>query len=46
MVIKYMLFGQYLHKQSLIKSDDTINARIMQLKNNRKLEILVKSGDG
>ncbi|MBI5676381.1 MAG: hypothetical protein HZC48_11250 [Nitrospirae bacterium] len=42
MVIKYMLFGQYLLKQGLIKSGDTINARIMQLKNNRRIGDLAR----
>jgi hypothetical protein len=37
MAIKYMLFGQYLLKKGLIKAGDTINARILQLRNNRKI---------
>jgi hypothetical protein len=42
MAIKYMLFGQYLLNHGLIKPGDTINARIMQLKNNRKIGDLAK----
>ncbi len=42
MAIKYMLFGQYLLKQGLIKPGDTINARVMQLRNNRKIGDIAK----
>jgi len=41
--VKNLLFGQYLRKRGLVTTEDIINARLLQMRNNRKLGEIAKA---